>query len=167
MKKTYGIEVDCANCANKMEQAAKETEGVKDCTVNFMALKMTVEFAETFATFLVEHKYFVTAALVVEHFANHFSALYIRSTNFYFTLIVEEQYVLKLNSRTFLKVSDAVDEQFLASFYSKLLAFHFYNCVHLNTFVKCYGGAAVFIRKDTYTSLIREKSVQKYYIFLE
>ena len=46
MKKTYEIEVDCANCANKMEEAAKKTEGVKDATVNFMTLKMTVEFAE-------------------------------------------------------------------------------------------------------------------------
>ena len=43
MKKTYKIEVDCANCANKMEDAAKKTAGVKDATVNFMALKMTVE----------------------------------------------------------------------------------------------------------------------------
>ena len=46
MKKTYKIEVDCANCANKMENAAKKTAGVKDCTVNFMALKMNVEFEE-------------------------------------------------------------------------------------------------------------------------
>ncbi len=46
MKKTYKIEVDCANCANKMELAAKATEGVADAVVNFMALKMTVEFAE-------------------------------------------------------------------------------------------------------------------------
>ncbi len=46
MKKTYKIEVDCANCANKMEEAAKKTEGVADCTVNFMALKMIVDFAE-------------------------------------------------------------------------------------------------------------------------
>lgn len=46
MKKTYKIEVDCANCANKMELAAKKTEGVLDASVNFMALKMTVEFAE-------------------------------------------------------------------------------------------------------------------------
>ena len=40
MKKTYKIDVDCANCANKMEDAAKNTAGVKDATVNFMALKM-------------------------------------------------------------------------------------------------------------------------------
>ena len=46
MKKTYKIEVDCANCANKMEEAAKKTEGVKDAVVNFMTLKMTVEFED-------------------------------------------------------------------------------------------------------------------------
>lgn len=46
MKKTYKIEVDCANCAAKMEQAAKETKGVKDATVNFMLLKMNVEFED-------------------------------------------------------------------------------------------------------------------------
>lgn len=44
MKKSYEIEVDCANCANKMEEAARNTKGVKSCVVNFMALKMTVEF---------------------------------------------------------------------------------------------------------------------------
>ena len=46
MKKTYKSEVDCANCAAKMEEATKKTAGVVDATVNFMALKMTVEFAE-------------------------------------------------------------------------------------------------------------------------
>lgn len=46
MKKTYKIEVDCANCANKMEEAAKKTAGVKEATVNFMTLKMSVEFDE-------------------------------------------------------------------------------------------------------------------------
>ncbi len=44
MKKSYRIEVDCANCANKMEAAARGTAGVKDASVNFMALKMKVEF---------------------------------------------------------------------------------------------------------------------------
>ena len=37
MKKTYKIDVDCANCANKMEEAAKKTAGVKDATVNFIS----------------------------------------------------------------------------------------------------------------------------------
>ena len=46
MKKTYKIEVDCANCANKMEEAAKNTAGVKDAVVNFMTLKMNVVFEE-------------------------------------------------------------------------------------------------------------------------
>ena len=46
MKKTYKIDVDCANCANKMEEAAKKTAGVADASVNFMALKMHVEFEE-------------------------------------------------------------------------------------------------------------------------
>ena len=46
MKKTYKIDVDCANCANKMEEAAKNTAGVKNATVNFMTLKMIVEFED-------------------------------------------------------------------------------------------------------------------------
>ena len=45
MKKTYDIEVDCANCANLMQEAAKKVNGVLDVNVNFMLLKMTVEFA--------------------------------------------------------------------------------------------------------------------------
>ena len=43
MKKSYKIEVDCANCANKMEEAAKNTAGVKDASVNFMMQKMTID----------------------------------------------------------------------------------------------------------------------------
>ena len=46
MKKTYEIEVDCANCANKMELAAKKTPGVVSAVVNFMAQKMIIEFEE-------------------------------------------------------------------------------------------------------------------------
>ncbi|MBR1892018.1 MAG: cation transporter [Lachnospiraceae bacterium] len=46
MKKTYKIEVDCANCAAKMEDAAKNTKGIKDASVNFMTLKMKVEFED-------------------------------------------------------------------------------------------------------------------------
>lgn len=46
MKKVYKIEVDCANCANKMEEAAKKTAGVKDAAVNFMTLKMHIEFED-------------------------------------------------------------------------------------------------------------------------
>ena len=46
MKKTYKIEVDCANCANKMEDAARKTAGVKEVTVNFMTQKMIVDFVD-------------------------------------------------------------------------------------------------------------------------
>ncbi|MBQ6831021.1 MAG: cation transporter [Oscillospiraceae bacterium] len=46
MKKIYQIEVDCANCANKMESAVKKTAGVQDATVNFMTQKLTVEFED-------------------------------------------------------------------------------------------------------------------------
>lgn len=46
MKKTYKIDVDCANCANKMEEAARNTAGVKNAVVNFMTLKMIVEFED-------------------------------------------------------------------------------------------------------------------------
>mgnify|MGYP002508293127 CR=1 FL=1 len=46
MKKTYNIEVDCANCANLMEDAAKKITGVADVTVNFMTQKMIVQFEE-------------------------------------------------------------------------------------------------------------------------
>ncbi len=46
MKKTYRIEVDCANCALKMEEAAKKVDGVQEAAVSFMAQKMKVEFAE-------------------------------------------------------------------------------------------------------------------------
>lgn len=46
MNKTYKIEVDCANCANKMECAAAKVSGVEAVTVNFMTQKMNVTFAE-------------------------------------------------------------------------------------------------------------------------
>ena len=46
MKKKFKIEMDCANCANLMEDATKKTEGVKDAVVSFMAQSMTVEFAD-------------------------------------------------------------------------------------------------------------------------
>ena len=46
MKKTYKIDVDCANCANLMEEAAKATPGVQDAVVSFMTLKMKVTFED-------------------------------------------------------------------------------------------------------------------------
>lgn len=46
MKKTYSVEVDCANCANLMEEATKKTPGVASAVVNFMTQKMIVEFED-------------------------------------------------------------------------------------------------------------------------
>ncbi|MBQ9661688.1 MAG: cation transporter [Oscillospiraceae bacterium] len=46
MKKTYKIEVDCANCANLMEDTTRKVAGVAGATVNFITQKMTVEFEE-------------------------------------------------------------------------------------------------------------------------
>ena len=61
MKKSYNIEVDCANCANLMEEAAKKTPGVVNCTVNFMTLKMNVEFADDADTKKIMRKFLRTA----------------------------------------------------------------------------------------------------------
>ena len=46
MKKTYSVEVDCANCAAKMEEAVKGTPGVADAALNFMTLKLKVQFED-------------------------------------------------------------------------------------------------------------------------
>ncbi len=46
MTKTYKIEVDCANCANLMENAARKTNGVKEVNVNFITQKMKVVFED-------------------------------------------------------------------------------------------------------------------------
>ena len=46
MKKTYKVEVDCANCAAKMEEAVKKTPVVKDDALRFMTLKLKVEFED-------------------------------------------------------------------------------------------------------------------------
>ena len=44
MKKTFKLEdLDCANCAAKMEAAIKKLDGVKDCSVSFMTQKMSIE----------------------------------------------------------------------------------------------------------------------------
>jgi copper chaperone CopZ len=44
MKKTFALEdLDCANCALKVENGVKKLEGVKSCSVSFMTQKMTIE----------------------------------------------------------------------------------------------------------------------------
>ena len=43
MKKVFKIEVDCAVCAGKIEEAIKKVDGVNSCTVNFMTQKMILD----------------------------------------------------------------------------------------------------------------------------
>ena len=43
MKKKFKCEMDCANCAAKVEEAAKKIDGVKSVSINFMTQKMTLE----------------------------------------------------------------------------------------------------------------------------
>lgn len=46
MKKSYKIEVDCANCANLVETEAKKVAGVKELAISFMTQKMKIEFED-------------------------------------------------------------------------------------------------------------------------
>lgn len=46
MKKVYKIEIDCANCASKVEEAIKKIDGVNDVSVNFMTQKMIIDIDE-------------------------------------------------------------------------------------------------------------------------
>ena len=46
MKKTYNIEIDCANCAAKVEEAIKKIDGVNEASVNFMTQKMILDIDE-------------------------------------------------------------------------------------------------------------------------
>ena len=46
MKKTYKVDVDCAACAEKMQETIKSTAGIKDASLSFMTLKLKVEFED-------------------------------------------------------------------------------------------------------------------------
>lgn len=46
MKKSFKIEVDCANCANLVENAVSKMEGVKSVSISYMTQKMKIEFAD-------------------------------------------------------------------------------------------------------------------------
>jgi copper chaperone CopZ len=46
MKKKFKCEIDCANCAAKVEDAIKKMDGVIDAKVNFMMQKYTLEADE-------------------------------------------------------------------------------------------------------------------------
>lgn len=69
MKKIYKIEVDCAHCAAKAEDAAKKVAGVEDLSINFMAQKMTVLFADGADEGKVLKDILKTCRRVERHFA--------------------------------------------------------------------------------------------------
>ena len=46
MKKRYKFEIDCANCAAKIENAIQKIDGVEKASVSFMTQKMTIEAPE-------------------------------------------------------------------------------------------------------------------------
>ena len=68
MKKTFKIEVDCANCANLVEDAAKKVAGVKDLSISFMTQKMKVDFEENADTDAVMKEILRTAKKVESDF---------------------------------------------------------------------------------------------------
>lgn len=53
MNKTFKIEVDCANCANLIEEAAKKVNGVTNLSISFMTQKMKITFEESANTEIV------------------------------------------------------------------------------------------------------------------
>lgn len=59
MKKIFKIEIDCPNCAMKIEEVANAFPGIVKATVNFMTLKMNVEFEPD-----VDYKEVMTSLLV-------------------------------------------------------------------------------------------------------
>ena len=69
MKKIYKIEVDCAHCAAKAEDAANKVAGVADLSINFMTQKMTVVFAEGADEAKVLKEILKTCRKVERHFS--------------------------------------------------------------------------------------------------
>ena len=91
---------------------------------------MTVEFLVALAAFLVEHQDFLATNSVVEHFYHYFGTCYYRSTYGHLTVIVDKEYLIKLQRCTLLGFCYAMDKQLLAGFCLELLSLHFYDCVH-------------------------------------
>ena len=55
MKKVIAMQdLDCANCAAKMEQAIKKIDGVQNCTINFMLQRMTLELDDNNSAEIIE-----------------------------------------------------------------------------------------------------------------
>ena len=90
---------------------------------------MTVAFTITFSSFLLEDDD-TFAFEMREDFANDLCTFYGGSTNFYGSVVVDQQYFVKLDSSTLLSVQ-TVNIESLAGFGFELLSLDFYNYVHL------------------------------------
>ena len=66
MKKSYKIDVDCANCANKMEVAANNTEGVKSAVVGSLTLahSQNSQMSFMYGFFFVKFLFFTVVCVV-------------------------------------------------------------------------------------------------------
>ncbi len=127
---------------------------------------MTVQFAIAFAAFLVENENLLATALVVKHLANYLCPCYYGSTYFDFAVVVHEQHFVERNRCALLGVH-AVDEQFLAGFYSVLEALHFYNCVHYHNGLIIHSvGRGTETTQQCFFEAQSRKSVQRYYYLL-
>ncbi len=91
---------------------------------------MTVQFAVSFSSLLVEYENFVALNELRNNLTNNLSTAYSRSTYSDVTIIVYQKYFVELYCCTVLYILDVVNEQLLASLCLKLLAINLYNCVH-------------------------------------
>lgn len=92
-------------------------------------MTVTVAFTITFSSFLLEDDD-TFAFEMREDFANDLCTFYDGSTNFYGSVVVDQQYFVKLDSSTLLSVQ-TVNIESLAGFGFELLSLDFYNYVHL------------------------------------
>lgn len=92
-------------------------------------MTVTVAFTITFSSFLLEDDD-TFAFEMRENFANDLCTFYGGSTNFYGSVVVDQQYFVKLDSSTLLSVQ-TVNIESLAGFGFELLSLDFYNYVHL------------------------------------
>lgn len=95
---------------------------------------MSVAFLETLATDLLEYEDLISPCIVCENGCLDGNALHIGSADLHLTLVVEKKDFVELHISTFC-FREAVAEDFIASFYFKLLTCNIYDCVHCENFV--------------------------------
>lgn len=71
MKNVFKIEVDCANCANLVEEAVNKIEGVKEVSISFMTQKMKITFEEGVAEDEIMAQVIKTAKKIEPDFEIH------------------------------------------------------------------------------------------------